>query len=48
MWTWFYKLASPPYVFGVAGALTPWFFALAALTIGYGTVAGLVFAPPDY
>ena len=48
MWTWFYKLASPPYVFGVAAALTPWFFALAALAIGYGTVAGLVFAPPDY
>src|ERR1700737_5336683 len=48
MWTWFYKLASPPYVFGVAAALTPWFFALAALTIGYGAVAGLAFAPPDY
>src|ERR1700738_3519962 len=48
MWTWVYKLASPPYVFGVAAALTPWVFALAALAIGYGTVAGLVFAPPDY
>ena len=29
MWTWFYKLASPPYVYGVAAALTPWFLALA-------------------
>ena len=48
MWTWFYKLASPPYVFGVAAALTPWFAALAALAIGYGAVAGLVCAPPDY
>jgi heme exporter protein C len=48
MWTWFYKLASPPYVFGVAGALMPWLFAAAALTIGYGLVAGLAIAPPDY
>ena len=48
MWTWFYKLASPPYVYGVAAALMPWFLGLAALTIGYGLIAGLGFAPPDY
>ena len=48
MWTWFYKLASPPYVYGAAAALTPWFLGLAAITIGYGLVAGLVFVPPDY
>lgn len=48
MWTWFYKLASPPHVYGVARALIPWFSVLAAATIGYGLVAGLAFAPPDY
>jgi heme exporter protein C len=48
MWTWFYKLASPPSVYGVAVALTPWFLGAAALTMGYGLVDGLVFAPPDY
>jgi heme exporter protein C len=48
MWTWFYKLASPPYVYGAAAALRPWFLALGLLAIGYGVVAGLVFAPPDY
>jgi len=48
MWTWFYRLASPPHVYGVAGALTPWFLAGAALSIGYGMIAGLGFAPPDY
>jgi heme exporter protein C len=48
MWTWFYKLASPPYVYGAAAALAPWFLGLAAITIAYGLVAGLVFAPPDY
>jgi heme exporter protein C len=48
MWTWFYKLASPPYVFGVAAALTPWLFGAAALAMGYGLIAGLGIAPPDY
>src|SRR5882672_7074888 len=38
MWTWFYKLASPPYVYGVA----------AALVLCYGLIAGLAIAPPDY
>jgi heme exporter protein C len=48
MWTWFYRLASPPYVYRVTGSLAPWLLTLAALAIGYGTIAGLVFAPPDY
>src|ERR1700737_2981249 len=48
MWTWFYRLASPPYVYGAAAALTPWFLGAAAIAIAYGVVAGLGFAPPDY
>jgi heme exporter protein C len=48
MWTWFYKLASPPTVYGVAAALAPWFLGSATLCIGYGVIAGLGFAPPDY
>jgi heme exporter protein C len=48
MWTWFYKLASPPHVFGAAAALMPWLFGIAALAIGYGLIAGLAIAPPDY
>jgi heme exporter protein C len=48
MWTWFYRLASPPYVYSLAARLGPWFLGSAAVTIGYGLVAGLVFAPPDY
>ena len=48
MWTWFYKLASPPYVFGVAGALMPWLMGAASLAVGYGLVAGLGIAPADY
>ncbi len=48
MWTWFYRLASPPYVYRVTGTLSAWFLPLALLAIAYGTIAGLVFAPPDY
>ena len=48
MWTWFYKLASPPYVYGVAAALMPWLLGTAALAIVYGLIVGLAFAPPDY
>ena len=44
MWTWFYKLASPPYVYRTAAVLTPWFMTVAALTIGYGSIGGLIFA----
>jgi heme exporter protein C len=48
MWTWFYKLASPPFVYNTASALLPWFTCFAVVTLGYGLVDGLVFAPPDY
>ena len=48
MWTWFYKLASPPHVYRTATALVPWLFGVAALAIGYGVIDGLAFAPRDY
>ena len=48
MWTWFYKLASPPYVYRAAAAFAPWFLGLAGIAIAYGLVDGLAFAPPDY
>ena len=47
-WTWFHRLASPPYVYRLAERLGPWLYAGAALGIGYGIIAGLFFAPPDY
>jgi heme exporter protein C len=47
MWTWFYRLASPPHVYRLAARLMVWFFVLAFLAIGYGLIGGLVFAPAD-
>jgi heme exporter protein C len=48
MWTWFYRLASPPYVYRTAVALTPWFMTVALIAIACGLIGGLGFAPPDY
>jgi len=48
MWTWFHKLASPPYVYRTAAALTPWFLTLATVAIACGLIDGLAFAPRDY
>lgn len=47
-WSWFHRLASPPYLYALAARLTPWFAWPAALLIVGGLYAGLVLAPPDY
>ena len=47
-WTWFHRLGSPPYIYGLAARLTPWFAWSAALCIAAGTYGGLVLAPADY
>jgi heme exporter protein C len=47
-WTWFHRLGSPPYIYGLAARLTPWFTWSAALLIAAGAYGGLVLAPPDY
>ena len=47
-WTWFHRLGSPPYVYRLAGRLTPWFAWSAAVLILIGLYGGLVLAPPDY
>ena len=47
-WTWFHRLGSPPYIYNLAGRLTPWFAWPAALLMVGGLYSGLVLAPPDY
>jgi heme exporter protein C len=45
---WFHQLASPPYVYRLAGWLAPWLAVAAGLLLVAGTYGGLVLAPPDY
>jgi heme exporter protein C len=47
-WTWFHKLGSPKWFYGISGKLLPWLSIAALLLIGVGVVWGLAFAPPDY
>jgi len=47
-WAWFHRFASPPYLYKVAGLLTPWFAWSAALLIAAGLYGGLWSSPPDY
>jgi len=45
---WFHRLGSPPYVYRLAGTLSPWLAGGALLLIVVGGYLGLVSAPPDY
>ena len=47
-WTWFHRLGSPPYIYRLAGRLTPWFGWFAAVLLLVAMYDGLVIAPPDY
>lgn len=48
MWTWFYRLASPPHFYALAGKLSAWLLIPALILVAIGTWGGLVQAPPDY
>ncbi|TBV07767.1 heme ABC transporter permease [Stutzerimonas kirkiae] len=47
-WTWFHKLGSPKWFYGISGRWLPWLAWAAVLLIVVGTVWGLAFAPQDY
>ena len=47
-WTWFHKLASPPYLYRTAGRLLPWLAIPALVLTLVGAYGGLLRAPPDY
>jgi heme exporter protein C len=48
MWTWFHKLASPPYAYALAGRLRPWLLWSAIALMLWGAYAALFVVPPDY
>lgn len=47
-WTWFHRLASPPYFYRLAGRLAPWFGWVAVFGLAAGLYGGLWLSPPDY
>jgi len=47
-WTFFHKLGSPKWFYGISGKLLPWLTAASVLLLTVGCVWGLVFAPEDY
>lgn len=48
MWNWFFKLASPPHFYALAGKLSIWLLVPAILLLAVGAWGGLILAPPDY
>ena len=44
----FHQLASPPYVYRLAGRVSPWLAGIACVLLAAGSYGGLVLAPPDY
>ena len=48
MWKIVYKAASPKTCYDWAGRIFPWVLILTLGTFGYGLLAGLGLAPPDY
>jgi heme exporter protein C len=48
MWTWFHKLASPPYAYALAGRLRPWLLWSAVALMLWGAYGALFVVPPDY
>lgn len=48
MWKWFHQLASPPYIYRIAGLFRPWFIGIGLALVVWGTWSGLFRAPVDY
>lgn len=48
MWTWFYQLASPKWVYQFSNKLLPWFQAATLILFVVGLALGLLYSPMDY
>jgi heme exporter protein C len=48
MWTFFHRLASPPYFYQLSGKIVPWLAFACGIVMAAGLYGGLVLAPPDY
>ncbi len=48
MWTFFHKLGSPPWFYGIAGRILQWLLPLTLLLLATGCIWGLLFTAPDF
>jgi len=48
MWTFFHKLGSPKWFYGISGKILLWLAPITALLLIVGAVWGLFYAPPDF
>ncbi|MFT4874376.1 MAG: heme exporter protein C [Congregibacter sp.] len=48
MWTFFHKLGSPPWLYGIAGTILRWLLPIALIALGAGVVWGLLYTSPDF
>lgn len=48
MWTFFHKLGSPPWLYGIAGQILRWLLPLTLIVLVGGAVWGLLFTAPDF
>ncbi len=48
MFKWIHKFGSPPFVYGVSKAISPWIGVASLILFAWGLYMGLVKAPPDY
>jgi heme exporter protein C len=48
MWSFFHKLGSPRWFYGISGKWLPWLTLGALALLGGGCIWGLLFTPPDY
>jgi heme exporter protein C len=48
MWSFFHKLGSPPWLFGIAGSILRWLLPITLVALAVGLVWGLLFTHPDF
>jgi heme exporter protein C len=48
MWTFFHKLGSPPWLYGISGTILKWLLPVTLVLLGCGIIWGLLYAPVDF
>jgi heme exporter protein C len=48
MWSFFHKLGSPPWLYGISGSILRWLLPITLVALAVGLVWGLLFTAPDF